>query len=221
MSSHDVDKLTPTSYAMLGLLSLRAWSTYELASQMQRSVRWFWPRAERKLYDEPKRLAALGLASARTETTGKRTSTIYSITPAGRTHLREWIETPTFTPPAIEMEAMVRLFFGDNASPDAAVETLRVAAAHAHSALEELGAMSATGATGDDEFPDRRATNALAIELLVQIHETIRDWAAWAETEIERWPPVQRRRRPVLIGPRERGAALFAAVAERTSGSHG
>ena len=45
-----------TSYALLGLLSLRSWTTYELAKQVQRSIGWFWPRAERKLYDEPKRL---------------------------------------------------------------------------------------------------------------------------------------------------------------------
>ena len=45
-----------TSYALLGLLALREWTTYELAKQVQRSIGWFWPRAERKLYEEPKRL---------------------------------------------------------------------------------------------------------------------------------------------------------------------
>jgi PadR family transcriptional regulator AphA len=44
---------TTTSYAVLGLLSVRSWTTYELAKQVQRSLNWFWPRAERKLYDEP------------------------------------------------------------------------------------------------------------------------------------------------------------------------
>src|SRR5688572_5469801 len=51
---------TTTSYAILGLLSVRRWTTYELAKQVQRSLNWFWPRAERKLYDEPKRLVADG-----------------------------------------------------------------------------------------------------------------------------------------------------------------
>ena len=63
---------TTTSYAVLGLLAIRPWTTYELAKQVQRSLRWFWPRAERKLYDEPKRLAADGLATATREHTGKR-----------------------------------------------------------------------------------------------------------------------------------------------------
>ena len=53
--------LTSTTHAVLGLLSLRPWTTYELAKQVQRSLGWFWPRAERKLYDEPKRLVAAGV----------------------------------------------------------------------------------------------------------------------------------------------------------------
>ena len=54
--------LTTTSYAILGLLAVRPWSTYELTRQMDRSLGRFWPRAESKLYEEPKKLAAQGLA---------------------------------------------------------------------------------------------------------------------------------------------------------------
>ena len=54
--------LTPTSYAILGLLAVKPWTTYELAQQMDRALGRFWPRAESKLYEEPKKLVALGLA---------------------------------------------------------------------------------------------------------------------------------------------------------------
>ena len=77
-------KPTTTSYALLGLLRLRPWTTYELAKQAQRSLNWFWPRAERKLYDEPKHLVDAGLATARAGATGKRPRTAYPITAAGR-----------------------------------------------------------------------------------------------------------------------------------------
>jgi DNA-binding PadR family transcriptional regulator len=56
------DSLTTTSYAILALLALQEWSSYELAQQMGRSVDWFWPRAESVVYEEPKRLVRLGLA---------------------------------------------------------------------------------------------------------------------------------------------------------------
>ena len=48
--------LSPTSFALLGLLALRPWTTYELANQTKRSLRFFFPRAERPLYAEAKRL---------------------------------------------------------------------------------------------------------------------------------------------------------------------
>ena len=75
--------LSTTSHAILGLLSLRSWTTYELAKQVQRSLGWFWPRAERKLYDEPKRLVAAGLASSEREMTGARPRTVYAVTRRG------------------------------------------------------------------------------------------------------------------------------------------
>ena len=84
--------LSTTSYAILGLLTLRPWSTYELAKQVQRSLGWFWPRAERKLYEEPKRLVAAGLAEAAAEMTGARPRTVYSVTRDGRDHLRRWLD---------------------------------------------------------------------------------------------------------------------------------
>jgi DNA-binding PadR family transcriptional regulator len=86
------------AYAVLGLLALRSWTTYERAKQAQRSLRWFWPRAERKLYDEPKNLLADGLASARSETTGKPSRTVHGIMAEGAGSSRAgWTRSP---PPA-------------------------------------------------------------------------------------------------------------------------
>src|SRR5947209_7648426 len=81
MSSGD---LTTTSYALLTLLAVRSWTTYELAKQMRRNYHWFWPRAESKLYEEPKKLVALGLATATVDLVGRRPRTTYAITSAGR-----------------------------------------------------------------------------------------------------------------------------------------
>src|SRR3954463_15746262 len=92
-----------TAQAVLGLLALQPWTTYELAKQVQRSLGWFWPRAERKLYDEPKRLVAAGLATSEKEMIGARPRTVYSITDAGRTALREWLDEPA-VPPTLEFE---------------------------------------------------------------------------------------------------------------------
>ena len=76
-----------TSYAVLGLLSVKPWSSYELTQQMDRSLGRFWPRAVSKLYEEPKKLVDHGLARASAERNGQRSRTVYAITERGRQEL--------------------------------------------------------------------------------------------------------------------------------------
>jgi hypothetical protein len=45
------------------MLALRSWSAYELTQQMRRSLAYCWSRPESVLYQEPKRLVRLGLAT--------------------------------------------------------------------------------------------------------------------------------------------------------------
>src|SRR2546425_823924 len=119
--------LTPTSYAILGLLAVKPWTTYELAQQMQRALGQFWPRAESKLYEEPKKLVAHGLARARSETIGKRPRTVYSITAKGRRALASWIPTHG-DGPVLEFEEMIKVFFAEHGTKEdllATVERVR------------------------------------------------------------------------------------------------
>src|SRR6187402_3556507 len=97
-----------TGYAILGLLALQPWTTYELAQQVQRSLNWFWPRAERRLYDEPKRLVADGLATSTQGYTGQRRRTVYEITPAGRVELADWLGRPAETR-SVDFEGMLKV----------------------------------------------------------------------------------------------------------------
>ena len=110
---------------------------------MQRSLRWFWPRAERKLYDEPKRLAEEGLATATREHTGKRGRTVYTITDAGRAALRDWLGEP-FAPPTTEFEGMVKVFFADAGSTPPLLAALDLIEAQADERLDEIAALAAT-----------------------------------------------------------------------------
>ncbi len=49
------------------------------------------PRTRSQIFNEPKKLATLGLVSASTESTGNREKTVYTITPAGITAINEWL----------------------------------------------------------------------------------------------------------------------------------
>ena len=57
-------KLTPTSYALLGLLARKPQSAYELNAMMQySSIRVYWPRVDSHVYSEPKKLLQHELVS--------------------------------------------------------------------------------------------------------------------------------------------------------------
>src|SRR5687768_7409348 len=98
---------TTTSFAIMGLLALRPWTTYELINQASRSMHFFWPRSEAQLYKEPKRLVRWGYATATDETVGRRARTLYAITPAGRRALRAWLQTEPERP-QLEIEGLLR-----------------------------------------------------------------------------------------------------------------
>jgi|tagenome__1003787_1003787.scaffolds.fasta_scaffold20203495_1 PadR family transcriptional regulator AphA len=171
-----------TPYAILGLLALRPWTTYELAQQVRTSLHRFWPRAERKLYDDPKRLAADGLAKATEEYTGKRKRTVYSITARGRRELKAWLGTPS-REPSWENEALVKVFFADGSDLDDLRRTLTEMGDLARRRLVDLGAL----AQEEVRFPERRHLGALTVRLSQDLEEATVRWAEWALEQTASW----------------------------------
>ena len=182
--------LTTTSYAVLGLLSVRPWTAYELAQQVERSLGWFWPRTVRKIYDEPKRLVADGLASAAVEMTGRRRSSVYDITPEGRAALADWLDGPS-ADPKFESEAMVRVFFADAGTLEQLRRTLAEAAEAAERRVSVLSAMSDSLADDDYPYADRRHLNEIAMRFGLANHRAIAEWARWALAETDGWPSIE------------------------------
>jgi DNA-binding PadR family transcriptional regulator len=177
---------TTTSHAILGLLSLRSWSTYELAKQVQRSIGWFWPRAERKLYDEPKRLVEAGLAKSAKHMTGSRPRTEYTVTARGRKALQRWLdEAPA--PPVLEFEGMVKVFFADAGDLQQLRRTLQSIADNADERVADLEAKAAENAAGDVPFPQRLPLNNLGLRFLVDHERNIAAWARWALEQTSTW----------------------------------
>ncbi len=171
---------------MLGLLALRPWTTYELAKQVQRSLGWFWPRAERKLYDEPKRLVAAGLATSERKMTGARPRTVYTVTRDGRRALKDWLgEAPM--PPTLEFEGMVKVFFADGGTLQQLEANLTAIAEVADSRLAELREKAVELGRADGTFPERLHLNALGLRFHLDHERTVGDWARWAIEQIGEW----------------------------------
>jgi PadR family transcriptional regulator AphA len=184
--SRDRPDLTTTSYAILGLLTLKRWSTYELAKQMRRTFHYFWPRAESNLYAEPKKLVAHGLARADSEPHGKRRRTVYTITPEGHDALARWLREPP-DEPRYESEALVKAVFAENGTREDLLNTLHRFREHAITRHDELTAIFHAYVDGHDPYPGRTHINALGSRISLQQATTEVDWANWAIEEVERW----------------------------------
>jgi PadR family transcriptional regulator AphA len=180
------DPPSTTSQAILGLLSLRPWSTYELTKQVQRSLGYFWPRAERKLYDEPKRLVAAGLATSDKEMTGARPRTVYSVTRKGRVALRRWLGEPP-TPPTLEFEGLVKVFFADGGSLDQLRTTITTIGETADAHLEDLWGKVAEHDRTDAAFPERVHLNLICLRFLIDHEQAVASWSRWALAQTDEW----------------------------------
>jgi len=184
-------ELTTTSYAILGLLAIRPWSTYELAKQMRRNFHYFWPRAESNLYAEPKRLVSGGLAKAHSRPVGQRRRTVYSITAQGRRSLEHWLRQPSAAP-RFEAEQSVKFAFAANSTKEHVLENLRRFRDDGETRQRELRTIFEEYLRERDPFPERVHINVLAYRLLWDHAQADADWAAWALDQVERWANTKR-----------------------------
>lgn len=182
-----MSRLTTTTYGVLGLLAVRPHSTYELAKAMDRSVGRVWSRAQSKLFEEPRKLAEHGYATAREESVGRRTRTVYAITRSGRRALAAWLAEPG-DGPVLEFEGLVKLIFAEHGTRDGALATI----ARARQWAVEMNAGNIEAAEqfaeGSGRYAERRATTLLAGAFLTDFYALVANWADWAAEEVESWP---------------------------------
>jgi PadR family transcriptional regulator, regulatory protein AphA len=184
-----VRKLTATSYAILGLLGVRSFSAYELTKQVRRSLHFCWPRAETRIYQEPKNLLEHGLVKATTTANGRRSRTEYAITAKGRKALQGWLGEPS-APPRLESEALLRLFFADHGTKDDLLATLAELEEQALALRRQAVEQGAEYLVGTAPFPERLHILALVGRFTLDHTALVVDWARWARAEVERWPDV-------------------------------
>lgn len=212
-------KLTATSYAILGLLALRPWSAYELTKQVRRSLRFCWPRAETRLYQEPKNLVEHGLVKATTTASGRRSRTEYAITAKGRKALRAWLGEPS-APPRLESEALLRLFFAEHGTKEDLLATLAEVEAQALAQREQAVAQATEYLAGSAPFPERLHILGLVGRFTLDHTALLAEWARWARAEVERWPDVGTAEvSPDVVRDFEAAVAGAAAVGAEGAGA--
>ena len=182
-----VAPLTTTSYAILGLLAIKPWTTYELAQQMRRALGQFWPRAESKLYEEPKKLVAHGLARATKTTTGNRPRTVYAITAKGRRAMQDWVPQPG-AGPVLEFEGLVKLFYAEHGTKADILATLERVRAWTDDQHRESMGLSRSYLDGKGAFPERLPWLVLCGQFLEEFDIMVERWTEWATNVVTSWP---------------------------------
>jgi DNA-binding PadR family transcriptional regulator len=179
--------LTSTSYAILGLLAVKPWTTHELVRQVDFSLRRIWPRARSKLYEEPKKLAAHGLARAADDSIGRRARTRYSITPKGRRALAAWLREPG-EGPSLEFEQLLKITFADSGTKADILANLGATLEWTRAESEDNLVAVRAYRSGEGAFPERAALNQLGGVFLTDFYLMVARWAQWATTVVETWP---------------------------------
>jgi len=114
-----------SKYAILGMLSLRPMSGYDIRKTVQESIRFFWSESYGQIYPALKRLEAQKLVErARGAQKGRAGRQVYALTLTGRRELQEWLtRKPQMQP--FRNELLLKLFFGRLVPREACQEHLR------------------------------------------------------------------------------------------------
>ncbi len=203
-------RLTTSSYAVLCLLAIRPWSGYELTQQATRSLRFAWPKSERLLYSEPKKLVEHGMATAHRESVGERSRTVYTITDDGRTALGEWMATAP-QPPVLEAEALLRLLFADLGTTDDAIAAVDALGADAAETYDQVREINAGYLDGQHPFPERVHVSVLFATFQLELFDLIVRWVDFAKAEIATWPSTRG------LGMTDRTEAILDDIKQRRS----
>lgn len=106
-------------HAILVSLAERPGTGYEIGQQFQRSIGYFWSATHQQIYRTLKKLAADGLVTFEDiAQDGRPNKKVYTISPAGRELLADWVASPTpLTPLRSDLGVKLRAAeFGDLAT---------------------------------------------------------------------------------------------------------
>ena len=113
------------AHALLGVLEARPMNGYALARFFAGAQSWVWSAPQSQVYAALAKLAAAGLIEGdeRGSSNGS-TTTVWSMTAAGRTAFLEWVATP-HPPPSMRDGLALQALFFDSVPAAAAVAVLR------------------------------------------------------------------------------------------------
>ena len=168
------------SHALLGMLSVRQASGYDLMKSFDTSLANVWPATQSQVYGELNRLAETGLITVAAE--GPRGRKEYALTDDGLAELRRWMLDPR-PEPARRSEGLLRVFFLDVIPPGQGLEYLT---RQAEGAAQRRAGLQALCDSLDWTLKDTVTTNGrLVLEYGLRLTAMYEDWARWAAEQVQ------------------------------------
>lgn len=127
-------KINKTRFAVLGMLFKKPRSGYDILQLMAQSTANFWQESDASIYPMLKKLEMEGKVTSRSESTGKRERTVFSITPVGKKEFLAWMALPT-EQQGHRNEQLLKLFFGGHVDRKSIIKQLEVRRQMAHAEL--------------------------------------------------------------------------------------
>ena len=172
---------TTTLEALLGMLSMRPMSGYELRATMKRSTANFWQESFGQIYPALRRLVSEGWAEvSEVREANKRFSKTYALTDLGRAQLVEWMQVGCERQ-TIRDELLLKLFFGAQSSP-------KVLLVHVRRRREEFEADLARYKALEKELPEDQRNNPGLPYFLITLGKGLADADAgirWCDETIK------------------------------------
>lgn len=167
-------------HALLGLLSERPASGYDLLKRFDTSLANVWPATQSQIYTELTRLAGSGLITVAAE--GPRGRKEYALADEGLAELRHWL-TETKPQRNTRSDVLLRVFFLGVLTPEQARGYLTDLMELSEQGYEELQQL-AQSIDGDED--DLAVYGRIALEYGLRFNAMRREWAEWAANRIDR-----------------------------------
>jgi len=109
-----------TQYAVLGALSIKPMTGYDMKKMMDGSTNHFWRESNGQLYPTLAKLAKEKLVTFKNEKVGEKMRKVYSISKTGKKKLQQWLlEDVEYYPGRNEL--LLKLFYGKNVAPEISI----------------------------------------------------------------------------------------------------
>jgi DNA-binding PadR family transcriptional regulator len=165
--------------AILACLTEAPMTGYELAKTFDSSIGFFWKADHQQIYRELSRLRERGHIQGREVVqSGKPNKLVYSLTPDGRSALKQWAARPS-SPPSIKDDLLVRLYALDSVEIEPLRADLMARMAHHRDRYQRYERIL------NKRFPDGTASAAdtgklLGLRIGLRHERAVAEWCAEA-----------------------------------------